>query len=110
MSPSQRINHRILQCPGFVLYQEVEAVSVFDRVTQVVRKYPEMASDSVGRSLQTELYMLLTLPVYVQISIGLHVLKLYAVYGSYNACNVSTCRGTQIVNPAFFPAFCCNGR
>ena len=63
-----------------------------------------MAYDSVGRSLQTELYMLPFLPVYVQISVGLHVLKLYAVYGSYNTCHVSTRRGTQIVNPAFPPA------
>ena len=32
------------------------------QVTQVVRKYPELASDSEGRSLQTELDMFLTLP------------------------------------------------
>ena len=33
-----------------------------DQVTKVMRKYPEFASDSEGRSLQTEIYMFLTLP------------------------------------------------
>jgi len=43
---SQQINHRILQCPGLVRYQELEAVLVSGQVIQVVRKYPELASDS----------------------------------------------------------------
>jgi len=55
-----------------------------DQVTQVVRKYPELASDSVGRSLQTELDMFLTLRAInnecLNLGIGLHVLKLYAVW------------------------------
>jgi len=35
---------------------------VSDQMTQVVCKYPELASDSEGRSLQTELDMFRTLP------------------------------------------------
>ena len=56
------LTHPKMQCPGFVSYQELETVLMSDQMTQVMRKYPELASDSEGGSLQTELDMFLTLP------------------------------------------------
>jgi len=49
---SQQFNHGILG----------GAVLMSDQVTQVLRKYPELAPDSEGRSLQTELDMFHTAP------------------------------------------------
>jgi len=38
---SQQFNHGVLQCPGLVLYQELEVVLVSDQVIQVMREYQE---------------------------------------------------------------------
>ena len=51
---SRQFNHRIPQCPGFVRYEEVEAVLMSDQATQVLRKYPELVSDSEGRSFTAD--------------------------------------------------------
>ena len=61
----QQLDLRILQCPGLLRYQELEAVLMSGQVTGVVSNYPELTSGGRGgecRSLQTELDMFRTLP------------------------------------------------
>lgn len=58
----QQLCHRILQCHGLIRYQELETVLLSGQVTKIVHDYPELSSDSEGRSLQTELDMFRTLP------------------------------------------------
>jgi len=103
---SQQFNHGILQCPGFVRYEELKAVLMSDQVTKVLRKYPTLASDSEGRSLQTELDMFLTAPAInnecPNLGRPIHVLKLYAAHVMFphTSRHASDCQ----------PSICCNGR
>jgi len=104
----RQVSHRILQCPELVRYQELEAMLVSDNVTHAGSTQVLEVGVWFGMS-QTELHLLLTLPVIKNESpnLGTCFQPLRSIVSIYNASHVSTRPSTRQVTDQ--PSIMCNG-